>query len=127
MKVDSKIPREWFSKGDDDLSISRVLFKEGYYNDTGFHSQQAVEKYFIGYVVLHNLRFEKKHNLETLLKVCSKLNNGFEKFLNGIRILDNYYIPTRYPVPWANLDKKLAEESIKITEKIIIFINDLIE
>ena len=38
MKVDSKIPREWFSKGDDDLSISKVLFKEGYYNATGFHS-----------------------------------------------------------------------------------------
>jgi len=125
MKVDSKIPREWFSKGADDLGISKVLFKEGYYNATGFHSQQAVEKYLKGYVVLHNLQFEKKHNLETLLKVCSKFNDGFEKFLNGVRILDNYYLPTRYPMPWAIIDKKLAQESIKIAEEIINFIKNL--
>ena len=74
---------------------------------------------------MHDLQFEKKHNLETLLKVCSKFNDGFEKFLDSVRILDNYYLPTRYPMPWADIDKKLAQESIKITEEIINFIKNL--
>ena len=84
MKDDLFIPREWFSKGNEDLNMARVLFKEGYFNGTGFHSHQAVEKYLKGYIISQNLKFKKKHNLELLLKICSKFNKNFDKFLNGV-------------------------------------------
>lgn len=69
----------WFKKAESDLlAIKNNLASENVPADVCcFHAQQATEKYLKAYLVLRNVEFPKTHELELLVKLCSKQNNVF--------------------------------------------------
>lgn len=100
--------KNWLIKALNDYKTAEKLLnlpKEEIITDTlCFHCQQAVEKLLKAFLVSHNVEFEKKHTLEYLIKLCSKLDSEFE-ILYGItkklsyyaievRYADEFYIPT---------------------------------
>ena len=70
-------------------------------------------------------RFINIHSVSKLLEESSKFNKDFLKFINNGKILDRYYLTTRYPdtvaepaIPYEVYTEKEANESIEIATTI---------
>jgi len=75
--------KRWVIKAMEDFRIAKHELdfpeKEISTGPVCFHCQQVVEKLLKAYLVLRNVDFGRTHNLEFLLKLCSKEDQDFEK------------------------------------------------
>ncbi|WP_281054525.1 HEPN domain-containing protein [Thermoanaerobacter italicus] len=68
------------------------------------------------------------HSIILLLKLCMKLSEDFAKFKNDAKIIDMFYIPSRYPnAPLGSLpdgmpSKNDAQKAFEIAQKIRNFV-----
>ena len=117
--------KEWFKIGDNEFGFAYSSLKDRhdkFYAQVCFMFHQSIEKYFKGYLVNSNIKFNKTHDLTYLCQQCEKVNKKFEKFIQECEIINQYYIKTRYPEHWSILRKEQAEEAYKTANKIILFI-----
>lgn len=88
---------DWLSEAEEDLSVAEILSREGKYAASCFHSQQAAEKAVEALLLFHR-RFEPGHSVSGLLQVARSMNvEVSDERVRHARILDRYYIQTRYP------------------------------
>ena len=106
-----KEQNNWFYFAEEDIKMAESAFKERIFNQTCFHSQQAVEKMLKGFLKAKGIIVPKTHFLVELLKICIKIDKNFQDLWDECAILDDYYIPTRYPdaIPGV-LPEELPEE-----------------
>jgi len=89
--------REWARFAEDDLRSAKVLLEEGIFNEVCFHSQQCAEKILKAFLVLNGAFVPKTHRLVDILGECIKANAELENVRHDCLVLDQFYIPTRYP------------------------------
>ena len=122
----------WLEKAEDDLRFAHVGLKESFFNQVCFLSQQAVEKSIKALLISKGEVYPKTHKLVDLAEACLKHEKGLERFRKELRVLDEFYIPTRYPdaIPGSVRGylptKKQAEEALGVAEKILSFIKERI-
>jgi len=117
--------QKWFFIGDNEFGFACLGLKDEqdqFYAQICFLFQQAIEKYLKGYLVAHNIEVKKTHNLRYLCQQCININKKFEEFIEDCEIIDQYYIPTRYPAHWPIHTKTQAKEAHNIAKKLIDFI-----
>ncbi|WP_202318625.1 HEPN domain-containing protein [Archaeoglobus neptunius] len=91
--------REWLKKAETDLKVASILIREGIYDYSLFHSQQAVEKYLKAFLTYHNKPFGKTHNIPLLLSLCAEIDQRFEDLLKlDFSILFPLGVTIRYPI-----------------------------
>ncbi len=91
-----KKPHEdWFEYAEDDLKFAKVGLREGFYSQVCFLSQQVIEKTLKGLLVAKGKTYPKTHKLIDLYRLCGV--NWLEPFKNKIKLIDEFYIPMRYP------------------------------
>lgn len=118
----------WFSFALEDLKVAEISLEEGIYNQACFHSQQGVEKMLKGYLAENDKDVPKIHSIGALLKICGKIDRGFEKMTAKCSKLDDYYIPLRYPdippgmLPDGMPGKEDAREAVYILEEVMKFV-----
>lgn len=114
---------EWFKIGRDELRAAEIMMKEqGLYSQVCFYCHQSVEKYMKGFLTLNGKNLEKIHDLGELNNFCLAINKGFDKFSDDCEILNQFYIPTRYPMHYEIHKKEVAVKAFKIAKEIIEFI-----
>ena len=118
--VDAKIVREWIQKADEDLDFAVSIVDESpFYAQICFHFQQAAEKYLKSVIIADELNFQKIHDLVALLKSCLKNRPDLAELMPDCKLLNGFYIDTRYPVHWpSNYSKETALEAMKAAEAI---------
>ena len=125
MKNNIKLAREWAKKGEDDLTNAKVLLREGGTIDAVcFHCQQAVEKYLKAFLVYHKLPARKIHSLVALAKQGAGKNRKLVEFMENYKILEAYYIESRYPPDVRVYQQAEGKEALALAEEIIKFIKD---
>jgi HEPN domain-containing protein len=119
---------DWLSEALEDLSVAKILLREGKYGASCFHSQQAAEKASKALLLLHG-RSEPGHSIsELLLTARMEGVDVTDDHIRCGRILDRYYIPTRYPnafergAPHQYFLEEDAREAIELAEEIIEFV-----
>lgn len=117
--------RDWLSEALEDLSVARILLREGKYAASCFHSQQAAEKASKALLLLLG-RFEPGHSVSELLLAAQRSGASItDEHVQYARVLDRYYIPTRYPsafergAPHEYFLERDAEEAFRFAEEII--------
>lgn len=96
-KLPSKI-FDWMEFADEDLKASKILLREGIYNQSCFHSQQCAEKLLKALLIWKEKPSPKIHDLKELFQKC--LEAGVVELLpfrEKIADLSLFYLPTRYP------------------------------
>lgn len=123
-----KLAAEWFKKAKADIDFAKLGFRETeHFGQVCFLCQQAAEKYLKGFLVSKRIKPPKIHSLAALVKKCSKIDKEFEGLLDKCKLLDRYYIPTRYPVAVNLLFKKEdAELSLQILSELVELVESLI-
>jgi len=89
--------KEWLRFAEYDLKSAEVLLKEKIWNEVCFHSQQCAEKTIKAFLVSQGQLVPKTHRLVDLLEEAIKLNSKLSSLRDGCLVLDQYYVPTRYP------------------------------
>jgi|SRR3989338_584366 len=113
-----KEQNNWFYFAEEDIKMAESAFKERIFNQTCFHSQQAVEKMLKGFLKAKGIIVPRTHFIVELLKICIKIDKNFQDLRDKCAILDDYYIPTRYPdaipgvLPEGLPDEKDAKEAL---------------
>ena len=116
---------KWFEFSLDDLDSAAIMFKAGKYHKVCFFAHQAAEKALKGFLLTRRFTPPKIHNLIDLVNLCAKLDSSFTKFLPQARILNQFYLPTRYPGvlpgnPFMEVDRGTAEEALDWAKGIFI-------
>ena len=118
----------WIERAKSSYEISKTIIKNNriYYEDLCYQSQQAVEKIFKGLLIYYGVDPEFTHNIGLLLNELEK----FTEIPENIKLATNatkYAVLTRYPGEYDEITKEDYEESLKIANDCINWVDNKIK
>lgn len=115
---------DWFRQAQRKLDSARWVERGEFYEDACFSAQQAAE--MAAKALLESQgRIELGHSVYQLLLAAGDVPADI---LSAARVLDRYYILTRYPngfpagAPMDYFDRPTAEEAVRLAETILDFV-----
>ena len=121
-----EIVQEWVKKGESDFVAAKTLAQqEGLENQTGFHCQQAIEKWLKAYLIKQGEEIRKIHDLTALVIECEKYDPYFEHLESLVEGITDFAVEFRYP--GENATPEEVKDAIDKTGKIRDFIMPKIE
>ena len=116
----SLYPQDWFQIAARDFKRAENLIRVDDPEGAGYHLQQAVEKYFKGFLLSKGWRLKRIHDLEVLLNDALKYEVTLEPFRSLCQKISGYYLIDRYPLPSvATLIQREVQVSMDEAEKLI--------
>jgi HEPN domain-containing protein len=115
---------DWFRQAQRKLDSARWDIQGEFYEDACFSAQQAAEL-AVKALLESQGRIELGHSVYQLLGTAGDVPS---EILAAARVLDRYYIPTRYPngfpagAPMDYYDQPTAEEAVELAETILEFV-----
>ncbi len=109
---------------EDFLGAARDLYRTGRWSKVCFNAQQAAEISLKAALNSYGVEI-RSHSITDLLEELIKLGEGLEHLREYSRILDQYYIPTRYANAFPSgpasrhFTMKQAREALEMAEKIL--------
>jgi len=88
----------------------------------GFHAQQCVEKALKGYLTMHQVSFQRRHDLSYLLDLCVPFDEDFAQFYASADELTPYAVEFRYPDALLSISSNHVWTIIEIAERIYTFV-----
>ncbi len=126
MKNQTSDAQRWLRQAEHDLKVAERHVEEKFFSDACFMAEQASQKGLKAYLFFTGERFVLSHSVTKLALDCAKKDKEFATMVDYARILDKYYIPTRYPdalagpsAPFEIYTQTEAEEALKYVGKII--------
>lgn len=101
------------------------MLREGLFHLVCFHAQQAAEKGLKAHLVFRRKTVPRAHHLVDLLQHCVREGLRGRGLDAACKILDQYYLPTRYPdalvgsLPEERPSRVHASEAIRLAERIL--------
>ena len=89
--------QRWFRQAKADMTVVQTLISAGHYAATCFHSQQAAEKALKALLHSQRHRVVLEHSVRALVRRCEAYDTSFTSLMDEAGLLDQFYIPTRYP------------------------------
>ena len=89
--------RRWFRQAQADLEVVQTLRVAGHYAAACFHCQQAAEKALKSILFSRGARVILEHSVRELARQCEAHDKAFADVAEEAALLDQFYIPTRYP------------------------------
>ncbi len=119
-----ELAQEWLVRAEHDLRAARYLLTmpDPPPESVGFHAQQCAEKAFKGYLTLHRIPFERRHDLNYLIDLCMPLNGDFEQFRAKADELTPYAVEFRYPDALPPMPLESARAAVTTAGRIYDFI-----
>ena len=128
--MSAKLPKQWLDIATEDLTVARLLFKEEHLPHACFLSQQCVEKALKAFLIAKTNTYPRINNLVDLLDLCRHVDPSLAQFLSDCKVVDEYYIPTRYPAgtpgvkPTGFPSASDAKEAIAVADSILNFVRE---
>ena len=97
MRPDRDAAQRWLRQAEHDLRIARGHHERGDYSDACFMAEQAAQKALKAFLIWQGQRSVPLHSVAQLAERCAEFDPDFAAHITAGRILDQYYIPTRYP------------------------------
>ena len=88
---------QWLARAQDDLSFAQLGFREKYFSQACFLSQQVVEKSLKGFLLAKGRSYPRLHKVIELAKLCFEIAGDLEPLKDDLKLIDEFYLPTRYP------------------------------
>lgn len=126
MKHPSEELKRWLKQAKHDLAAANLDLENKFFADACYSAEQAAQKALKGYLYFKGSPLVWKHSVKELVAECVAYDTAFSELLEAGKILDQYYIPTRYPdvlappaVPFESYTKTQAVEAIELAGKIL--------
>jgi HEPN domain-containing protein len=125
----SSLSKPWLDKAADDLTVGRLVLSEGHRAHACFLAQQCMEKSLKAFLVEKTKTYPRTHKLVDLLKLCEGLEPTFSHLMTDCLLVDEFYIPTRYPdgvpggLPAGMPSEIKAQAAIDAADKTVRFVS----
>lgn len=126
MKPGDEAGRRWLRQAEHDLRVARRLQAHGDYSDACFMAEQASQKALKAFLLARGERSVPIHSVAELAEHCSRFDPDFKEHIASGRLLDQYYIPTRYPdalpppaVPFESYTQDQGEKAVAAANAIV--------
>ncbi len=122
------LARTWFEQAQADLRAAEDSTATKHHEWACFQAQQAGEKALKAFLSAHGRTSIVTHSVRRLVRECAaiELDELFPDLDEDARLLDQHFIPTRYPnaldaetAPAAYYDRKDAERCLKSARSIV--------
>ena len=97
MKPGREAGLRWLRQAEHDLAVAQRHQQTGDYSDACFMAEQASQKALKAFLTVQGQRSIHIHSVAQLAEESSQVDQDFVAHIVPGRILDQYYIPTRYP------------------------------
>lgn len=121
----NEIAKEWVDKAESDFDTADLTLRgreAPIIDAVCFHSQQCAEKYLKAFLQEHRVRFERRHELISLLELCLTLDKDFESLRESLQSLEQYAVLIRYP--GLTVPAEMAEQAFESASNIRDFLRD---
>jgi HEPN domain-containing protein len=111
--------KRWLRQAENDLEFGRLALREGYFAQACFIAQQSAEKALKSLAYGSGERLVIGHSLVELVEHLRDRFPAVAALRETAGVLDQYYIPTRYPnglaggVPFEAFGERQAREAIE--------------
>jgi HEPN domain-containing protein len=114
--------QEWINKAEEDYTVASILATQQSPtpNAVCFHCQQCCEKYLKAFLVKHQVKFTKTHDLLLLYGMCLPYEPHFTIINQWLNILTAYAVEYRYPGISATMAE--AVEAVEAMKEVRTFI-----
>ena len=111
--------QQWLNRAHKDLAAGELLLKGAFedYENVGFHSQQAAEKFIKAFLVCHQIEFSKTHNIALLRQLIASVDPELVKTLAGADALTPYGVEFRYPGDLPSVSRTDGEKAVRLAEQ----------
>jgi HEPN domain-containing protein len=115
---------EWLTRAEHDLRVAEFLLTmpEPPPESIGFHAQQCAEKALKAYLTLRRVRFERRHDLNYLIDLCTPLDSAFDQLRSQADELTPYAVEYRYPDALPLLSLDAARSTVETANRIYAFV-----
>lgn len=128
----------WLEKARDDLRFAESVLNDTFYSHVCFICQQVAEKAIKGLIYSLQEDFStseikelRTHRLNKLLKLAQRRNLSMpSEIAESFRVLEQYYLPTRYPDvpdPIGKYTKEIALDAFDRAKKIFEFVENYLK
>jgi HEPN domain-containing protein len=127
----NEVAERWLVFAHEDTRMAQLAQAEGIFNQVCFHAQQAAEKAIKGWLAEQGQIPPKTHRMADLLTLLPSDLLG--EIVNGIRLLDRFDIPTRYPdalpgmLPEGTPGQRDADEALNLARSALQRIEEAIQ
>lgn len=87
----------WLRFAADDLKAARLMLRAELHHLACFHAQQGAEKALKAYLLARGRTVPREHHTVSLLRASVLVGLTGRNLDRACRLLDQYYLPTRYP------------------------------
>ena len=123
----------WLSQAIEDLKWTKLLAEQGGWYLACFLSQQVTEKALKAFLYAQGEEIVLGHSVARLCADATEYNIGFTEKAKRWRLLDGYYIPTRYPnglpdgIPAEVYNEEAARSAVALAEEAVNYVKGLID
>jgi HEPN domain-containing protein len=120
----SELAQEGLVRAEHDLRVAEYLLTmpDPPPESVGFHAQQCAEKALKGFLTLHQVPFERRHDLNYLIDLCTPLDRAFEQFRAEVDELTPYAVEFRYPDALPLVPLELAQAAVGTAGRVYAFV-----
>lgn len=125
MKYPKQDAERWLKEAFNTLKQAEETMRDEFYNLSCFLSEQASQKAAKAALYFFGERYATEHSIVELLRRAAKYREQFGELVGSAKILDQYYISTRYPdavarpaIPSELFTKENAEKALNIAREI---------
>lgn len=127
MKPDPKDEaRRWLKQAEHTLMVTRKLLSDSCFSDCCFNAEQVGQLALKAFLYSQGERFITLHSVKELAEQCATHDAAFKQVEDAGRVLDHYYIPTRYPdalafpaVPYESYTEREAREAAGLASTVL--------
>ena len=126
MKRSQEEAKRWLSQAQYDIEVAKRMLEQEIYSYSCFLCEQAAQKALKAYLYFEGKRYVWEHSVQELAGISREYDEKFEGIIEAGKLLDRYYIPTRYPdalalpaLPQKTYNEKDASQAVSLAEKII--------
>ena len=129
MKPGREAALRWLRQAQHDLAIAHGQQERGDFSDACFMAEQAAQQALKGSLLGHDYRSVPMHSVAQLAERCAQIDPAFAVHVIAGRVLDQYYIPTRYPdaiappaVPFESYTQEQGERAVAAAQAIVALV-----
>ena len=116
----------WLKQAGHVLKVAQTLLRDECYAECCFHAEQTAQLALKAFLYGQGERFVTLHSVKQLVERCATYDPAFLQVIDAGKVLDQYYIPTRYPdaigfpgVPYETYTARQANEAVQLAETLM--------
>jgi len=126
MSPERELLEQWLERVRRDLRCAEVdlAAQPPLTEDACFHCQQAVEKALKAFLVYRGVEFEKTHDIDLILDLCTEADGAFEQLRDQATRLTVYAVRFRYPDVSPAPSAEQAAKELEVAKRVWRFVLD---